>query len=292
MKGATFAVKTIGLAVNHSKVKADEITARLIELIEKYGSRLVLDEESAAKADRADLALPLDRFAEEAELLFVLGGDGTMLGFARQFARAGLPILGINIGHLGFLSEAEPKDLENAVKRVLDGEYCLENRLMLEARVVRNGETVMESLTALNDIGIARDSFGKMVTCKVFVDDMYVDQYTGDGLLISTPTGSTAYSLSCGGPIVSPHIEVILLTPICAHTLHARPMVIAANQEVRVEVSASHPELVLSLDGQIFEKLEQNDVVHVRQAPYKTTLIKWHDREFYDVLRQKLHRAP
>ncbi|MCX7571519.1 NAD(+)/NADH kinase [Tumebacillus sp. DT12] len=285
-------MKTIGLAVNHSKVKADEITARLIELIEKYGSRLVLDEESAAKADRADLALPLDRFAEEAELLFVLGGDGTMLGFARQFARAGLPILGINIGHLGFLSEAEPKDLENAVKRVLDGEYCLENRLMLEARVVRNGETVMESLTALNDIGIARDSFGKMVTCKVFVDDMYVDQYTGDGLLISTPTGSTAYSLSCGGPIVSPHIEVILLTPICAHTLHARPMVIAANQEVRVEVSASHPELVLSLDGQIFEKLEQNDVVHVRQAPYKTTLIKWHDREFYDVLRQKLHRAP
>jgi NAD+ kinase len=285
-------VKTIGLAVNHSKIKADELTVKLVELVEKYGSRIVLDEALAAKVGRPELAMPLDRFAEEAELLFVLGGDGTMLGFARQFARAGLPILGINIGHLGFLSEAEPKDLENAVKRVLDGDYFLERRLMLEAQVQRKGKIVMDSLIALNDISIARNSFGGMVTCKVFVDDMYVDQYTGDGLLVSTPTGSTAYSLSCGGPIVAPHIEVILLTPICPHTLHSRPMVIAANQEVRIEVTATHPEMVLSLDGQIFKKLEQHDVVFVRQAPYKTTLIKWHDREFYDVLRQKLHCAP
>jgi NAD+ kinase len=282
----------IGLAVNHSKNKAIDVTCRLVDLIECNGARAVVDENSAAAIGRMDLALPLEQFPEQVQILFVLGGDGTILGFARQFAGANLPILGINLGHLGFLSEAEPKDLENAVKRVLNGDYCLETRLMLDAQVIRNGETVMEHLISLNDIALSKDRFGRMVTCKVYVDDMYVDTYTGDGLLVSTPTGSTAYSLSCGGPIVSPHIDVILLTPICPHTLHARPLVVAANQEVRVEVTATHPEMVLSIDGQIFHKLESEDQVIVRQAPFKTTLIKWHDREFYDVLRSKLHVAP
>ncbi|MGZ4031806.1 MAG: NAD(+)/NADH kinase [Tumebacillaceae bacterium] len=282
----------IGLAVNQSKPKALAVTQCLVDLIEQQGAKAIVDEQTAQTIGRSDLGMSLDEFPSHAQILFVLGGDGTILGFARQFAKSGLPILGINLGHLGFLSEAEPKDLESAVKRVLAGDYCLENRLMLEARVERRGEVVMEQLIGLNDIAMAKGSFGRMVTCKVFVDDMYVDQYTGDGLLVSTPTGSTAYSLSCGGPIIAPHIDVMLLTPICPHTLHARPLVVAANQAVRVEVQANHPELVLSIDGQLFYTLEDEDIIHVRQAPYKTTLIKWHDREFYEVLRRKLHVAP
>ena len=281
----------IGLAVNHSKPNVVTVSGRLVELIERQGAKVFLDEKTAAAINRRDLGLALDEFSNHVDVLFVLGGDGTILGYARQFAQAHLPILGINLGHLGFLSEAEPEDLEGAVKRVLTGDYCLETRLMLEAEVLRDGEVVMSKLIALNDIGIAKDLFGRMVTCKLFIDDMYVDQYTGDGLLVSTPTGSTAYSLSCGGPIVAPHIDVILLTPICPHTLTSRPMVIAGNQEVRVEVTATHPEIVLSVDGQLFHKLRPNDAVRVRQAGCKTTLIKWRDREFFDVLRQKLHGA-
>lgn len=283
-------MKTIGLAVNPTKPKAIPVTECLVELIERHGAHVFVDEESAEAIGRPDLGIPQSEFPNRVEILFVLGGDGTILGFARQFAKTGLPMLGINLGHLGFLSEAEPQDLENAVQRVLSGDYCLENRLMLEAQVVRGGQVVYEAV-GLNDVAIAKGSFGRMVTNRVFVDDMYVDQYTGDGLLVSTPTGSTAYSLSCGGPIVSPHIEVIVLTPICPHTLHSRPMVIAANQEVRVEVEATHDELVLSVDGQLFYELENHDVIRVRQAGYKTTLIKWRDREFFDVLRRKLHVA-
>jgi NAD+ kinase len=281
----------IGLAVNHSKSNAMSVSERLVNLIEQNGARAIVDEVTAQAIGRTDLAMPLDQYPDHANFLFVLGGDGTILGFARQFAHTDLPILGINLGHLGFLVESETEDLESSVKRVLDSNFCLENRLMLEAQVVRDGAVVLDKLIGLNEIGIAKGQFGKMVTNKVFVDDMAVDQYTGDGLLVSTPTGSTAYSLSCGGPIISPHIDVILLTPICPHTLHARPQVIAADQQVRVEVSANHKELVLSIDGQIFHELKNGDIIHIRRSTYKTTLIKWRDREFYEVLRQKLHVA-
>jgi len=283
-------MKTIGLAINQTKPKAVEVAATLVRLIESQGAMAIADNQTAHLIGRPDVAVRLDVFRERADVLFVLGGDGTILGYARQFARTSLPMLGINLGHLGFLSEAEPEDLEGAVRKVLEGDYCLEERLMIEAEVVRGGNVVLRDLVSLNDIAISKDRFGRMVTCNVYVDDMYVDSYTGDGLLISTPTGSTAYSLSCGGPIVSPHIDVMLITPICPHTLHARSLVVAANQEVRVEVEANHPELILSVDGQIFHTLEKHDTVIVRQASYKTTLIKWRDREFYDVLRQKLHR--
>lgn len=281
----------IGLAINHSKLTAMSITEQLVKLIEHHGARAIVDEKTAEAISRPDLSMPLEQYHDHANFLFVLGGDGTILGFARQFAHTGLPILGINLGHLGFLSEAETEDLESAVKRVLDGNYCLETRLMLEAEVEREGKVVMKQLIGLNEIGIAKGSFGKMVTNKVFVDGMYVDQYSGDGLLVSTPTGSTAYSLSCGGPIISPHIDVILLTPICPHTLHARPLVIAADQQVRVEVTATHKEMVLSIDGQIFHELKNGDNIHIRRYEHRTTLIKWRDREFYDVLRRKLHVA-
>lgn len=285
-------MKVIGLLVNHTKPMAKDVARRLIGIIEKNGAIARVDETTAAVIGRIDLLLPQADFADQVDLLFVLGGDGTILGFARKFAKTGLPLLGINIGHLGFLSEAEPQDLEESVKRVLEGNYCLENRLMLEAQVERDGQVIYEDLIALNEIGISKDRFGTMVTCRLFVEDMYVDQYTGDGLLISTPTGSTAYSLSCGGPIVSPHIDVMLITPICPHTLHSRPLVIAADQEVRVEVSGTHEEMVLLVDGQDFRTLENHDIIRVRQAPYKTKLIKWRDREFFDVLRRKLHCAP
>lgn len=281
-------MKTIGIAVNQSKPSAVEVAKQLIDFLESKGATVFIDSAVADKIDRMDIGLAVDQFPDRVNLVFVLGGDGTLLGIARKLAVHDLPILGINLGHLGFLSEAEPDDLPNAVDRVLNGDYHLEKRMMLEASIIRNGQ-VIHNGSALNDVGIAKGSFGRMVTLSVYVDDMYVDKYSGDGLILSTPTGSTAYSLSCGGPIVSPHINVILITPICPHTLNSRPIIIQKDQEIRVEVSATHNDIGVTIDGQVGYKLEVGDQVLVRKSMHYTTLIKWQDRGFFDVLRQKLN---
>jgi NAD+ kinase len=225
---------------------------------------------------------------KDAELAFVLGGDGTLLGVARQLAHWDVPLLGINVGHLGFLSEAEPTDIEETVRRIAEREYDLEQRLMLEAEVYRNGAPVTR-LLGLNDVGIGKGSFARMVTVDVFVDGVYFDSFSGDGLIVSTPTGSTAYSLSCGGPIVVPQVNVMLITPICPHTLSARPCVISHEQQIRLIVRATHEDLGLTVDGQVGVRLQSGDEVRVKAAAERTTLVKWRDREFFKVLRQKLH---
>lgn len=281
-------MKRIGIAVNRSKPSAVQVTGQLIELLEAKKATVLVDRGVAELIGRTDIAADVDQFPGKVDLVFVLGGDGTLLGVARQLAVYNLPILGINLGHLGFLSEAEPEDLPSAVDRVLRGDYHLEKRMMLDASIIRNGQVIHRNI-ALNDVGIAKGSFGRMVTLSVYVDDMYVDKYSGDGLIVSTPTGSTAYSLSCGGPIVSPHINVIVVTPICPHTLNSRPFIVQKDQEVRVEVSATHNDIGVTIDGQVGYKVEVNDTILIRKSRHYTTLIKWQERGFFDVLRQKLH---
>ncbi|BCJ85906.1 NAD(+)/NADH kinase [Effusibacillus dendaii] len=281
-------MKKIGIAVNQTKHSAIDVTRKLVQFLEAKSVTVFVDRAAAEKIDRPDIALDILEFQDKVDLVFVLGGDGTLLGVARQLANTSLPILGINLGHLGFLSEAEPEDLPAAVERVLRGDYHLEKRMMLEASIIRNGQILHKDI-ALNDVGIAKGSFGRMITLSVYVDDMYVDKYSGDGLIISTPTGSTAYSLSCGGPIVSPHTNVILVTPICPHTLNSRPFIIQKDQEIKVEVSAPHNDMGVTIDGQVGYKVEANDLIVVRKSLHSTTLVKWKERGFFDVLRQKLH---
>ncbi|MFC4769165.1 NAD(+)/NADH kinase [Effusibacillus consociatus] len=281
-------MKRIGIAVNQNKPSAVDVTGQLVELLEAKRVSVLVDSGVADQIGRSDLAMDVQHFPGKVDLVFVLGGDGTLLGVARQLAFFDLPILGINLGHLGFLSEAEPDDLHSAVDRVLSGDFHLEKRMMIEAAIIRNGQVIHNSI-ALNDVGIAKGSFGRMVTLSVYVDDMYVDTYSGDGLIVSTPTGSTAYSLSCGGPIVSPHINVIVVTPICPHRLNSRPFIVQKNQEIRVEVSATHNDMGVTIDGQVGYKVEANDTILVRKSSHYTTLIKWQERGFFDVLRQKLH---
>jgi len=278
---------TIGLIVNRGKPKGIPIARELVRLITTLGGRCVVDADAAHLVGHDELALPIDDYPNKVDIVFVLGGDGTLLGVARRLSAFRIPILGINIGHLGFLSEAEPDDMQSAVARVLRGEFYLEHRLMLQTTVVRDG-CDLETFVALNDVCVARGSFGRMVTLDVSIEGDYLDTYSGDGLIVSTPTGSTAYSLSCGGPIVSPHIRVILITPICAHTLVSRPCVIADDQEVSIGVSARHRDIVLTVDGQPGCMLEPADVVKVYRAPFETTLIKWKERAFFELLRRKL----
>lgn len=282
---------TIGLAVNRGKPNAPHVARELVQLLENRGAEVIVEPVIAEQLGRPELSLQLSQFPERVNMVFVLGGDGTLLGIARKFARHEIPILGFNLGNLGFLSEAEPDSLVDAVDKVLNGEFNIERRMMLETEVIRNGRTLEQSC-ALNDVGIAKGSFSRMITSTVFVDDIYLGTYSGDGMIVSSSTGSTAYSLSAGGPIVSPSVDVLLVTPICPHTLTARPIVLSADDYVHIHVNATHDDIGLTIDGQLGFKLLVDDIIRVRRAPFSTQLVKWKERSFFEVVRKKLQGDP
>ncbi|WP_139489312.1 NAD(+)/NADH kinase [Brevibacillus dissolubilis] len=280
-------MKTIGIVANKGKPEARIVARELLHLLEEKGANVVLDEALAPTFGRNDLACAIAQFQEQVDLVCVLGGDGTLLGIARQLAGNSLPILGINVGTLGFLSEAEPDNLEQAVDNLLSGEYHIEERSMLETRLVRKGE-LLATYTAMNDIGITKGSFCRIIQCMVYLDDHYVATFSGDGVIVSSPTGSTAYSLSAGGPIVAPNVNMNLLTPIAPHSLTARPMVFSADQVIRIEVDAVHQEIGLSIDGQFGYRLEGGDEIFVSKSKHVTPLIKWKQGNFFELIRTKL----
>lgn len=277
----------VGIYVNPTKKHAWEVANQLVHLLEQHGSKPVLEPATADYLKRSDLALPFEQFHQRVELVFVLGGDGTLLGVARALAPYPIPILGINLGHLGFLSEAEPHNLADSVRQILAKRYIVEERMMLETQLFRAGKRT-HTFQALNDVGIAKGSFSRMVTNKVLVNGMLLGKYSGDGVLISSPTGSTAYSLSAGGPIISPNVEVLLFTPIAPHTLTARPIVLSPDDEVEIQVLSDHEDLGLTVDGQLGVQLQHGDQILVRRSPYTTQLVKWRENTFFEVVREKL----
>lgn len=281
----------IGLVVNRTKPNALDVARQLVNLIESKNACVFLEPDVGNLLQRDDLALRLSEFPGHVDVVFVLGGDGTLLSLARELAPYELPMLGINLGNLGFLSEAEPHDLPHAVDRILNGEFYVEERMMLESEIRREGR-IMERFCALNDIGIGKGSFSRIISSDVYADDVYLNTYNGDGLIVSTPTGSTAYSLSAGGPIVAPHINVIVLTPVAPHDLTARPIVLSVDQELRIVVDAMHRDLGFTVDGQLGYKLETEDEVLIRRSSYNTLLIKWEQRNFFKMVRKKLHPFP
>lgn len=282
-------MRTIGIFLNQEKAHGAEVAKKLVTILEMRGVSVLLEPTLAEHIHRQDCQSELSSWSQEmVDAVFVLGGDGTLLGVARKIAGKHIPILGINIGNLGFLSEAEPHDLAKAVDRILAGEYTVERRMMLDVQWRRDG-ILQESGIAFNDVGIAKGSFSRMIRCTVTMNGDYVGSYMGDGVIVSTPTGSTAYSLSCGGPIVFPGIQALVLTPICPHTLTARPMVLPAESELEVIVEANHQEMGLTIDGQIGYSLQSGDQVKIRRSDDYTYLIKWKERSFFEVVQKKLH---
>ncbi len=278
----------IGLIVNKSKPKAWIVARQLIQSLEKRSIAVVIDQFVAGQLGRSDLAVPAAEMPNHADIVFVLGGDGTLLGIARDYAPFDLPLLGINVGNMGFLSESEPEDLEDTIDRIVNKQYYTEDRMMLETLVLRNGKIVKEFI-ALNDVGIAKGTFSRMIEVIMFLEDKFLGSYKGDGLILASPTGSTAYSLSAGGPIVTPDIDLILITPICPHSLNVRPMVVSGENIIRTKLNATHNDLGLTIDGQLGFKLEIDDVVIVKKSQHVTKLIRWNEHNFFEVVRRKLH---
>ena len=280
-------MKKIGIIANKGKPEARIVARELVYLLEVRGAHVFLDETIASDLGRAELGASIEQIGSHADLVCVLGGDGTLLSIARKLAGRSIPIFGINLGTLGFLSEAEPEHLPHAVDNLLSGKYNIEERAMLEASLVRKGST-LGPYTAMNDIGIAKGSFCRIIQCAVYSDDEYVATFSGDGVIVSSPTGSTAYSLSAGGPIVAPNVDMLLLTPVAPHSLTARPMVLSGNQTIRVEVDAIHQEMGLSIDGQFGYRLEGGDQIYIKKSPCVTPLIKWKKGSFFEAIRTKL----
>jgi NAD+ kinase len=235
---------------------------------------------------------PIEEVAGKTDLVVALGGDGTLLRAARAVGDRLTPVLGVNVGSLGFLTEVTVGEMYDALAGILGSQYRFEDRMNLDAVVTREGSEVYRA-TALNDVVINKGALARVVEMKTTVDREYVAIYTADGLIASTPTGSTAYSLSAGGPIVNPVMDAIIVTPICPHTLAVRPMILSAEQEFGVELWAEHgpngePEVKLTVDGQVGFDLVSGDVLTFRRSKQRTRLVLSGQRSFYEVLRGKL----
>ncbi len=229
-----------------------------------------------------------DVLRERAELVIVLGGDGTLIHAARLLRGKPVPILGINLGSLGFMTEVPVADAMTVLDSVLKGEAQLTSRMKLSCRLVRDGKTVLED-EVLNDIVIAKSALAKIADHETWLDGAYVATFKADGVIFATPTGSTAYSLSAGGPIVHPSVDCVVVTPICPHALTQRPIVVPADQPLRVQLTSEVSDVFLTIDGQVGQPLKLGDRVEVMKAAARVQIVRNPNLDYFGVLRTKLH---
>ena len=231
---------------------------------------------------------------EEVDGILVLGGDGTLLRAARELADRRIPFLGINMGHLGYLAEIEEQNVRSALERLIADEYTIEERMMLSGSVYVNGEEVEQDV-ALNDIVLNRSGNLRVVDYEVYVNGQYLNSFTADGIIVSTPTGSTGYSLSAGGPIISPTATMLMLTPICPHTLNSRSIVFSGNDRIRIRIGegrrSGRDEACVTFDGDTCVQMKTGDHVDIRKSAEVTRIMKINQVSFLEVLRNKLSRS-
>lgn len=284
-------MKRIALIVNLNKKKAVAYAQKLVEWFSNRPQELIMSHHVAGVLNCSEKGYDQEEIKKSSDCVVVLGGDGTLLNAARHYAPANIPILGINMGGLGFLTAVEHNDIFQALCRLLSGKYYIEERMMLEAAVERDGKEIAK-FSALNDAVITKGAFSRMINLKTYVHDRYVATYPADGLIVATSTGSTAYSLSAGGPLVAPEINVILLTPICPHTLYSRPFVLPGHETVKICLdSGTGGEVMLTVDGQQGFALKNGDIIFVRKGPYPTRLINFETKTFYRLVQKKLREG-
>jgi NAD+ kinase len=281
-----------GVAVYANPTKPDAVAAvrDLVPWLERSGLVPVVHAEVASLAGFPHLAAAEPAWPGEVDFAVALGGDGTMLSAAKSLAPAGIPVLGVNLGRMGFLTAIEAGEMYSVLPQVIAGDYVVEERMMLEAAISGPGG-VKRSFLALNDAVLTRRPFARIVHLRTFVGGTLVASYRADGLIVATPTGSTAYSLSAGGPIVGPSLEVLLVTPICPHSFYARAVVVSTKETVRIVPAREDRDVALTIDGQEGCTLEAGDEVVCRRAKVVARFIRRRDWSFYRVLRAKLTEA-
>ncbi|MBN1615099.1 MAG: NAD(+)/NADH kinase [Deltaproteobacteria bacterium] len=279
-------IKAIGIVANAEKDKAPQYTLLLKEWLAGQGMTVLLEEDIARKVGERKGVL-CDNMAAKVDLIIVLGGDGTMLRVARAASQYFIPIVGINMGGFGYLTEINLNEMYGALEMIFKGNYQTEQRMMLDV-TINGGRIQPEKGIVLNDVVINRGNLSRIVELETAVNGRYLATFKADGLIVSTPTGSTAYSLSAGGPIVFPEQDAIIINPICPHTLTNRPVVLPESTVVEVILRTKERGATLTLDGQVSFTLKSGDKITIQKSHYVTNLISSPHRDYVEILRSKL----
>ena len=288
----TSSIKRIGIVLKPNQPDAlktmCELTVWLSERgISLFGGPEIDRERIAQQTGCAVEQVEPDNIATNADLILVLGGDGTMIAAARLMGDAEVPVLGINYGGLGYLAEFRIEELYSALESILEGRYRLDPRVMLDVELVRGDESVTRN-RVLNDVVINKSALARIIEIEAYLNQQFVNSFRADGLIVSTPTGSTAYNLSAGGPVIFPSMNAVVITPICPFTLSNRPIVVPDGAEIVLHLKTDHEDVALTLDGQVGFPLKVEDRVTIQKSETTFNLVQPANRNYFDVLRDKL----
>jgi NAD+ kinase len=280
-------IRRVGIISKPKKTEIREIVPPLIEWLREREIEVFIDKETGSIVERSERSLSRNEMPGRVDLLIVLGGDGTLLATARALNRKPVPILAVNLGGLGFLTVITREELYTTLEVVLAGDMHTERRVQIEGELVRADE-VISSFLALNDVVLNKGAIARILDFDVLVDGRFISTYKSDGLIVSTPTGSTAYSLAAGGPIVAPSVEAFIVTPICAHTLTNRPLVLPDTAQIEVVVKSQREAAYLTVDGQVGLATHSDDIVRLRKASSCVEIVQPPSKDYFEILRQKL----
>ncbi|MDF2927837.1 NAD(+)/NADH kinase [Anaerospora sp.] len=283
-------MQIIGIYPNPKKAAVSTVLKMVIEHCAKYAIQVLMPQDEANELQYPEFACNRKLMPEKISLALTLGGDGTLLNVAKEVAPAGIPVCGINLGQLGFLTHIEVSKLQAGLDQLFAGAYRIEERLMLETVIIRNKETI-QLPPALNDVVVTKGGFSRLIRLNLYIDNQFTETYPADGLIVATSTGSTGYSLSAGGPIISPNLKVTVITPICPHSLNLRSLIISEEEEVKISFQATtHDDVALTVDGQKVYSLMADDNILVRRSALRAKLVRFLESGFYETLHSKLRR--
>lgn len=271
------AIKSVGIVIKKNVPEAKRLAQEATAYLEKKKIKVIWDE----AAEKEDVV-------KRSDLILVLGGDGTFLSVARRMISKSIPILGVNMGQLGFLTEVKKSELFEALNKALKNKLPTSERTMFECTLIRNGK-VLTKTPVVNDVVVSKGAIARIFDMQVLIDDMLVANIKADGLIVSTPTGSTAYSLAAGGPVVAPHVPAMILSPVCPHSLTLRPLVISEESEIIIVPQYKSGSVVLTLDGQSSFDLRPGDTIKItKYKKHRLRILHSPDRDYYSLLREKL----
>jgi len=281
------AINKVGIISKPRKAEVGEVVPPLLAWLRERGIDVLIDKETGAMLPGGEKCVPRNEMPEIVDLLIVLGGDGTLLATARTLNHKNVPILAVNLGGLGFLTVLTQEELYPTLEAVLAGNYQCDRRVRIEAEIIRADE-VIATFLALNDVVLNKGAIARILDFDVRANGEFISTFKSDGLIVSTPTGSTAYSLAAGGPILTPSVQALIITPICAHTLTNRPLVLPDTVTIEVLVKSQRESAYVTVDGQVGVAARSDDVVRIKKAASAVEIIQPPGRNYFEILRQKL----
>jgi len=279
----------IGIAGNINKPKVRDVIREFVDYLELKKIRFIYAQElkEFLRLGNQDQFIPLNRIGQVADIVVAFGGDGTILSTANMVGHSGVPILGVNSGGLGFLAEVVVEELKQTIDDLITGKYTVIDRMLLDVKVVKKDREF--SFSALNDMVVDKGTGPRLILIDVYINNTFLNTYRSDGLIVATPTGSTAYSLSAGGPLLMPTMNAIIVTPICPHSLTVRPIVLSENSLLHVALKPGQDAAQINLDGQSIMTLKPDEKIEIRKADFALKWVSVGERDFFEILRTKLH---